>query len=246
MPDVRGEIERGAAPAHRVEVLGERLEVPHHAGHECGGDHVLDVLERAHDVAVVLLRSRPARSRSRSCAPTTVVTRAVIGRGPQRRVPEHLRVVMGVDVDEAGRDRAAGRRRAHDHRGGSARSRVITSAVNGHVGGHTGSTTAVVDGAAANHDVSRHRRASVPIHHELHEVAVGVAQVHARGIRAAAATAVRLDPPRSVAPSAATAASSASRPPSQTKQRSPQGGLAARRPQREALVALPELRGGES
>ena len=34
---------------------------------------------------------------------------AVVRRRPQRRIPEHLRVVVGVDVDEAGRDRATRR-----------------------------------------------------------------------------------------------------------------------------------------
>ena len=56
-------------------------------------------------------RAASARCRSRSCPITTVVTPCQ-GEMREHAVPEHLRVVVGVDVDEARRDDAAARRRA--------------------------------------------------------------------------------------------------------------------------------------
>ena len=103
MADVRGEVDADAVVAHRREVLGEGGEVPRDAGGERGDVHVLDVLERAGDQLVVL----GARRRDREPAVAgDDGGDAVEARRRERGVPEHLRVVVGVDVDEAGRDDA--------------------------------------------------------------------------------------------------------------------------------------------
>ena len=68
--------------------------------------HVLDVLERAHDRVAVL---GPRRRDREAAVAGDDGGDAVVRRRPQRRIPEHLRVVVRVDVDEAGRDRAARR-----------------------------------------------------------------------------------------------------------------------------------------
>ena len=106
MPDVRGEVHDGATPVDGGEVLGKGLELPCDARHQRGRVHVFHVLERSDDGVVVL----GTRGRDREAAVARDDGRhAVVRRRPQRRVPEHLRVVVGVDVDEARRDRAARR-----------------------------------------------------------------------------------------------------------------------------------------
>ena len=62
------------------------------------GDHVLDVLQRADEQLAVLGPDR----RDREAAVAGDDRRdAVPARRRERRVPEHLGVVVGVDVDEA-------------------------------------------------------------------------------------------------------------------------------------------------
>ena len=90
-------------PVDRREVLGEGGEVPRDAGRERGDVHVLDVLERAGDELAVL----GARRRDREPAVAGDDGRdAVEARRRERGIPEHLRVVVRVDVDEARRDDA--------------------------------------------------------------------------------------------------------------------------------------------
>ena len=99
VPDVRGVVEDGAVPLDRVEVLGERLEVPRDPGLERREAHVLDVLERAPDEAAVLRSAR--RDREPAVAGDDAGD-AVPRRRRERGIPEDLRVVVGVDVDEPG------------------------------------------------------------------------------------------------------------------------------------------------
>ncbi len=107
MPDVARVVEQRAAPLDRVEVLGERLEVgPGHAFEQRVGRHVLDVLERPDEQLAVLGADR--RDREAAVAGDDRGD-AVPARGRERGVPEDLGVVVGVDVDEAGRDHVAAR-----------------------------------------------------------------------------------------------------------------------------------------
>ena len=103
VPDVGGEVDADAVVGDRREVLGEGREVPRDAGGERGDVHVLDVLERAGDQLVVLGARRgdrePAVARDHGGD-------AVEARRRERGIPEHLRVVVRVDVDEARRDDA--------------------------------------------------------------------------------------------------------------------------------------------
>ena len=97
VPDIRREVQTGAAPFDRRQVFGERGEVPRDAGRERCDIHVFDVLERAGDEIVMFW------SRRRDREPTVAGHHsgdAVVARRRQPRIPEHLRVVMGVNVDE--------------------------------------------------------------------------------------------------------------------------------------------------
>ena len=140
------------APADQIQVLREGLEVPDDALGQRRGVHVLDVLERAHDHVVVLGAGR----RDREAA----VARhhggdAVEARRLERRIPEDLRVVVGVDVDEAGRDGAA--RGVELALAAQLRPDLADHAVGDrHVGDAAGRAAAVEDRSAANHEFRRH------------------------------------------------------------------------------------------
>ena len=74
----------------------------------------------------------------------------------QTRIPEHLRVVVGVDVEEPGRDVAAGRV-DHGVAGEVVAHRDDAPVVHGHVGAAGGRAGAVDHGAPSHDDVSVHR-----------------------------------------------------------------------------------------
>ena len=125
--DERADVEALAAPVERGEVLGERLEAPVDALVEGLHRHALDVLERAHDDVAVL----GSRRRDAEAAVAHHHTRDPV---PARRrevaVPEDLRVVVRVDVDEAGRQRRARRgRRPRCRRPRGARPAAATAAM---------------------------------------------------------------------------------------------------------------------
>ena len=106
MTDVGGEIEARAAAADRVEIFGEGLEIPDDARGQGRGVHVLDVLERVHDHVVML---RPGGRDREAAVARDHRGHTLVRRRPQCRIPEHLGVVVRVDVDETGRDCTAGR-----------------------------------------------------------------------------------------------------------------------------------------
>ncbi len=89
-----------------IEVLRRRRPVPRHALRERFEGHALDPCEHPHQVVAVLGAER--RDREPAVA-SDHRGDAVQRRGRQRRVPERLRVVVRVDVDEARRDREARR-----------------------------------------------------------------------------------------------------------------------------------------
>ena len=98
MPDHHRDVQPGLLPLDRVEVLGKRLEGPRNAGGQRVDRHSLDVLEGAGDrLAVLRLRRRDAE--------TAVAHHhggdAVPAGRSQIRVPQHLRVVVRMTVDEA-------------------------------------------------------------------------------------------------------------------------------------------------
>ncbi len=90
-----------------VEVLGGAGPVPRHAGLEGLERHALDPGQHAHEVVAV---GGVVAERGDGEAAVAADDRgdAVQRRRRQRGVPEHLRVEVGVDVDEAGRDDLAG------------------------------------------------------------------------------------------------------------------------------------------
>lgn len=103
--DVRGVVENRAASANRVEVVGERLELPRNSRVKRGRFHIFDLLHRANDeISIGRLGGGDGK--------TTVAGHhggdTVEARRTERRVPEHLSVVVRVDVDEPGSDHQSG------------------------------------------------------------------------------------------------------------------------------------------
>src|SRR5438876_817912 len=103
VPDERADVDRGAAPLDRAQELAEGLEGP------VGADpraqrverHTLHLLERAkHEVAM----RGPRRGDAEAAVPHHHRGDAVPGRDGQHAIPEDLRIVVRVDVDEAGTD----------------------------------------------------------------------------------------------------------------------------------------------
>ena len=86
-----------------VEVLSRRRPVPRHALRERLERHALDAGEHLHQVVA---GARPERRDREAAVPADHRRHAVQRRRRERRVPERLRVVVRVDVDEAGRDHA--------------------------------------------------------------------------------------------------------------------------------------------
>ena len=104
--DQRADVDRGAAALDRVEVLREGLERPVARRARRGARRA--TCPRRSRACAGSARGAPdgsARCRSRSCPSRR--GDAVPRRDRQHAVPEHLRVVVRVDVDEAGRDDAA-------------------------------------------------------------------------------------------------------------------------------------------
>ncbi len=90
-----------SVPSIRSRYSPKRAPVPRHAFGECGERHAFDAGQHPHQVVAVLGSER----RDREAAVAADHGRdAVQRRRRQRRVPEHLGVVVRVDVDESGRD----------------------------------------------------------------------------------------------------------------------------------------------
>jgi hypothetical protein len=99
----RGDVDRDAPGLDGAEVLGEALEGPLGAepGAQRAQGHAFDALEGAEDqVAVGGAGGRHAEA----AVPDHDARHPVPGGAGDRPVPEHLGVVVGVDVDEARRD----------------------------------------------------------------------------------------------------------------------------------------------
>ncbi len=136
----------------RVEVLGERLPAPVDALGERGAGDVLDAFHEADQPLLV--------TRANGGEPDAAVAGdhggdPVPGRRLEQRVPRGLAVVVGVDVDEAGRDQQPGR---VDGLGGVAgerrpRHRDDRAVLHRHVTDEARVARAVDDGAAGDLDV---------------------------------------------------------------------------------------------
>ena len=104
MPEQRADIDRNTCAFNGVEIFGKGLEWP---VAQTGGQgictHALDLLQRGdHQLAVF----GPGRCDTKTTISGDHAGHAVPRRDGEHRVPHHLGVVMGVDVDEARRDDA--------------------------------------------------------------------------------------------------------------------------------------------
>src|SRR6185437_15904102 len=151
----RARMRATAAPLDGVEISRKALEAPvaAHTGLERGDAHALDLFQRARDEAAM-------RGMGRCDAEAAIAhddrRDAVPGRDAEEPVPQDLRVVMGVDVDEAGGDDAA--RRVN---GLACLARGIAqchdlAAADADIAGIARLAGAVDDGAAADLEVERH------------------------------------------------------------------------------------------
>ena len=95
--DVRREVQRATVAGEGLEVLRERLEVPRDAGREARRIHVLHVLQRPDDALTIGAAGR--REREPAVAGHDRLHAMEAGRR-ERRIPEHLGVVVRVDVDD--------------------------------------------------------------------------------------------------------------------------------------------------
>ena len=106
--DLRADVDGELAAVEHVEVLGEALPVPGHALGERGAG---DVLHALHELDEPLLLAGAHRGEAHAAVAGDDGGDAVAGGRVEHVVPGGLAVVVGVDVDEAGRDQHARRRR---------------------------------------------------------------------------------------------------------------------------------------
>ena len=97
--DVGPKVEGDAPVGNGVQILGERLEVPGDALGQAVHVHVFDVFQRAGDEVLV---AGPGGRYRKAAVAGDHRSHPVVARGSEGRIPEHLGVVVGVDVDEAG------------------------------------------------------------------------------------------------------------------------------------------------
>ncbi len=97
--DVDGEL----PPIEDIQVLAEGLPAPRQALAEGGAGNVLHAFHQLDQEVVVI---GPDGSEAHTAVPHDDGGHAVRARGLEPRIPGRLPVVVGVDVDEAGRDEA--------------------------------------------------------------------------------------------------------------------------------------------
>ncbi len=118
--DERGEVDAGAHGVDRVPVAVEVGPGPRHVVVEQVAGDVLDVGEQVGDRCAGGVGGRVQRE---AAVADEHRGDAVQRLGVERGIPEHLRVGVGVGVDEAGGDDRARRRRARPRRRGAGRCR---------------------------------------------------------------------------------------------------------------------------
>ena len=107
MRQLRAEIDVMRSAVQRVEIVAEAFPIPGQPLVQRGARDVLDAL---HELDQALVIARPHRRKADAAIAHHRGRDAVPARGHKTRLPYRLPVVMGVDVDEAGRDEKASRR----------------------------------------------------------------------------------------------------------------------------------------
>ncbi len=106
MRQLGGKIDIGVALFQGIEILREGFPVPRHA---VGHDHFGDVLHALHQLDRHLLIAGMDRGETDAAIAHDHGRHAMVGRRRQAVFPGHLTVIVGMDVDEAGRDDHAAR-----------------------------------------------------------------------------------------------------------------------------------------
>jgi hypothetical protein len=104
--DVRPDVDEMWSPRERVQVLRKALPIPGQSRRQRLARNVLDALHEA-DQPVVAIRSR--RRETHPAVADDERRHPVPARRREDRIPQRLPVVVGVDVDEPGRDEEATR-----------------------------------------------------------------------------------------------------------------------------------------
>ncbi|CAB4836493.1 unannotated protein [freshwater metagenome] len=154
--DVAGVVQTDALVLERLQVLVEGGERPLDAFVQRCRAHVLDALERVDDDGSVLGLARRERE---SAVPADDCRDALVRRWRERRIPQHLGVVVGMNVNETGHDvtarRVDDRRSAERARRSDRHDDVVDHADIGPVRApHSGS---VHDYPVRDHDIEHHQ-----------------------------------------------------------------------------------------
>ncbi len=104
VPHIATEVDQDTAALDRSEILGIRLEIPGDAGLEGGQAHVLHLVQRPQERSTTL---RTGRRQAVPTVPGDHPGHALPTRGSQVSIPQDLRVIVRVDVDESGSDQPA-------------------------------------------------------------------------------------------------------------------------------------------
>ena len=167
-----GDVDVVAAGGDRIEEVREAVPVPRQAF----GQHDLgDVLHALHQVDQHVVLVGVAGREADAAIAEQHGGDAVPGRGRQPVAPGHLRIVVGVDVDEARRDQLAARVDLLGALGDVSADRGDLAVGDGEVGFVGIAAGAIDDGAVADHEAGR-RHAGTPrrgLRHRIGGEAVG-------------------------------------------------------------------------
>ena len=150
MRQLRGDVDVKGLGLQRVQVFGEAFPAPGEALGQHGARQVFDAFHEF-DQHVALLR--PARREANTTVAHDAGGDAVPGRRRELFAPHRLRVVVGVDIDETGRDDLAGGvdfQRAGAQVGTHRRDRMT---IDSDVANEGRTARAIDDGAAPDHYV---------------------------------------------------------------------------------------------
>jgi hypothetical protein len=155
VPDEEPHIEADAA-VERTEVVGERAPAPRHAGLERGEGHALDLGHHAPEVIGV---GRGDRREGKAAIPGDHARHTMEVRGAGRGIPEQLRVVVRMRVDDARRNHEPARVDRLGRLVGHRADRHDAAVADSDVGAPRGRTGPVDDRSALDHAVE-HRATS--------------------------------------------------------------------------------------
>ena len=144
------DIHRARAPVERVQIFGKGLPLP---GQPLGQRRARNVLHALHHADQPVMRVRARRGEADAAIAHRHRGDAMPAGGRELAVPDRLAVIMGVDVDEAGRHQRAGGVDLAPGGAGLAADRQNAAVPDRDVAGESGAARAVEHPPAANGEV---------------------------------------------------------------------------------------------